>query len=630
MRRFGGQAIKWSGGLAPKPRPSASLGHSISILLLLALVGSAAAKSYYYPEIQTQVFLDPDGNARVVQQRTYEFNGSFSWADIDLKKQGADDIVFNALAEKTETGWQSIRPLEVTSSDKSLYIRWGYSAEDETKTFQLEYTVKGAVKRSQDVAEFYWKVIENSHERVSRTRTDIYLPAASPNLFKVYVHAAALPGRLEFNPARTAATVEQGLIPNDAFVEVRVLSSPEIFNRVAVQPANRYQAILNQEKGNFLVSSLRRFVMLPLGLILLIVVPLILLLVFYIGHGREPHIDYDATYEHEPPRNAPPMTVPAIMRQSHGKQEMNPMLLKGLFATLLDLCRKGIVSAQDAVEGRRHRYSFHLDHPEKLAGQDSFSQRVGEFMFEEVAGGGVLTQESLKNWSQNHVSEAQVMLGCFLDDSLDWWQKELRTSLLDPASSKAYARFLVFMWLAVAAGMLCLAAGLTLFIGGGRFGPLPMAIAFGCVPGMAFSFAGRAINRWDPVAYLEHKRWLNFRKFLQDFSAIRQAPISLLAIWEQYYVYATVLGVAREFLSHVGRLATEQGVPLVMPVWFHGGPGQAGMAGMNSLTSGLAGFESFASNFTGMMNSFSASAATGGGFSGGGGGGGGGGSSGAG
>jgi hypothetical protein len=51
------------------------------------------------------------------------------------------------------------------------------------------------------------------------------------------------------------------------------------------------------------------------------------------------------------------------------------------------------------------------------------------------------------------------------------------------------------------------------------------------------------------------------------------------------------------------------------------------MAGLNA---GLAGFESFASNFSGMMNSFSTSAATGGGFSGGGGGGGGGGSSGAG
>jgi uncharacterized membrane protein len=610
-----------------KHRLSASLARSISLLLLLVPYGRAAAKSYYYPEIQTQVYLDQDGNARVIQQRTYEFNGDFSWADIDLKKQGAADIVFDGLVEQTGTGWQAVRPQEVTNSDKSLYIRWGYSAEDEAKTFQLEYTVKGAVKRYQDVAEFYWKVIEDNHERVSRTRTDIYLPADSPNRFRVYVHAAALPGRLEFNPARTSATVEQGLIPKDAFVEVRVLSSPEIFSGVAVQPVNRYQSILNQEKGNFLVSSLRRFVMLPLGVILLIAVPLILLLVFYFKYGREPHIDYDATYEHEPPRNAPPMTLPVILL---GKQQMDRMLLKGMFATLLDLCRKGIVSAHDEVEGRRHRYSFHLDHPEKLAEQDAFSRRVGEFMFDEAAGGGVLTQESLKSWSQNHVSEAKVMLGSFMDDSLDWWEKELGTSLFDPASSRAYTRFLAYLWLSVAAGMLGLAAGLTRFIGGGRFGPLPVAVAFGFVPGLAFSFAGRVINRWTPVAYLENKRWVNFRKFLKDFSAIRQAPISLLAIWEQYYVYATVLGVAREFLSHVGRLATEQGAPLAMPLWFQGGPAQAGLAGMSSLTSGMAGFASFASNFTGMMDSFSATAATGGGFSGGGGGGGGGGSSGAG
>ena len=39
---------------------------------------------------------------------------------------------------------------------------------------------------------------------------------------------------------------------------------------------------------------------------------------------------------------------------------------------------------------------------------------------------------------------------------------------------------------------------------------------------------GRVIFRWDPIAYLEHKRWKNFRKFLKDFSAIEQAPVNLL------------------------------------------------------------------------------------------------------
>ena len=186
------------------------------VVCALALVSPLFAKSYYYPEIRTDVYLNIDGSAHVIQERTYAFSGSFSWADIDLKKQGADDIVFNALAEKTGTGWQAIRPLEVTSSDKSLYIRWGYSAEDEEKTFVLDYTVKGAVKRHADVAEFYWKVIEDEHARVRTARTTVTLPAPSPELFKVYIHAAAMPPRrLDFNAAKNVADYRTGQYPEE-------------------------------------------------------------------------------------------------------------------------------------------------------------------------------------------------------------------------------------------------------------------------------------------------------------------------------------------------------------------------------------------------------------------------------
>jgi uncharacterized membrane protein len=146
---------------------------------------------------------------------------------------------------------------------------------------------------------------------------------------------------------------------------------------------------------------------------------------------------------------------------------------------------------------------------------------------------------------------------------------------------------------------------------------------------VVFMLLGRTILRWTETAYLEHRRWKNFRKFLQDFSAIEQAPVGLLAIWEQYYVYAVALGVATEFLKHVTRLAEQRGTSLALPVWYVGASGMHG-GSLASLSQGLSGFDAFASNMSGMMSSFSTASASGGGFSGGGGGGGGGGSSGAG
>jgi len=199
--------------------------------LLLVLPFIVFGKSYYYPEISTEIHFTPEGNAQIIQERTYAFDGSFSWAFVDLKKQGASDIAFNQLSEKTPDGWQKIEPLEVTDNPKSLYLRWEYSAQDETKTFRLDYTVIGAVKRFQDVAEFYWKVIEDEHEPITTVYIDLNLPEPSPGLFKVYIHSRAAPGTLTFNEIKDQAKIEQNSISRDAFVEVRMLTSPEIFNK---------------------------------------------------------------------------------------------------------------------------------------------------------------------------------------------------------------------------------------------------------------------------------------------------------------------------------------------------------------------------------------------------------------
>jgi uncharacterized membrane protein len=194
--------------------------------MLLPLL--AAAKSYYYPGIAAEVRLQSDGSARIVQARTYAFDGSFSWADLDLKKQGASDIRLNRLAMKTDTDWQDLTP-EQANTDRSLYLRWGYSAEDEERTFLIDYTVEGAVKRYQDVAEFYWKVIEDEHEPIGRIDVRVILPGSSPDLFKLYVHSAARPGRLSFSSAFDTASILQEGIPRNAFFEVRALSNPGLY-----------------------------------------------------------------------------------------------------------------------------------------------------------------------------------------------------------------------------------------------------------------------------------------------------------------------------------------------------------------------------------------------------------------
>jgi uncharacterized membrane protein len=599
---------------------------SFRLLLLLPLL--AAAKSYYFPEIATDVMLQPDGSARIVQERTYEFEGRFSWADLDLKKQGASDIRLNRLAMKTDAGWQDLSP-EVGNSNRSLYLRWGYSAEDERRTFLIDYTVGGAVRRYEDVAEFYWKVIEDQHEPVGQTEVRVILPGRSPDLFKVYVHADARPGTLGFAGTYDTAYIEQTGIPRNAFVEVRALCNPGLFPQVPEIAEKRYEQILAQEKKNFLAATFRSHFFVPLGLLLMLL-PTALLIIFYRKFGREPKLDYEAIYEHEPPRKAPPFVVPFITHQKPDKSGMTQELFRGLMATLLGLARQGVVSVREVKQGHETEYEFRLDKPDKVAGLGEFDRMAAEYLFGVFGGGGnTLTEDMIKDYGKSHPNTIKDMLSRLFSTGLAWWPAQLGVEFTEDASRRAYGTFCGLAALCFIPGAWLLLGGMAAIVPGFGSARVPLTVfgAFAC--GAVYFLTGRVIFRWDPIAYLEHKRWQNFRKFLKDFSAIEQAPVNLLAIWEEYYVYAVTLGVATEFLKHVTRLSEQRGTGLALPVWYIGASGMPG-GSLASLSQGLGGFGAFASNMSSMMSSFSTASATGGGFSGGGGGGGGGGSSGAG
>jgi uncharacterized membrane protein len=595
------------------------------VLLLGTLAALAAAKSYHYPAIDIDVILRSDGIAVIRQERTYAFDGSFSWAYLDLLRAGADSIRVLRLAELTADGPQDIVPDECSDRASSVYLKWSYSAQDEQKTFLVEYAVFGALHKHEDVAEFYWKVVENEHEPIDRLTVRIIPPVPSPDLFKVYVHSAARPGRLEFAPDFSRATVEQSRIPRNRWVEVRVLLDPAVFPLRGATGERRYERILAEERANFTRSTLRTYFELPLGVVLLVVVPLVLLLVFYRRYGREPRVAYEAVYEHEPPRAAPPLYVPTIMHQQLLRGSGQSEFFAGLFATLLDLARRGFVTVEETRRHGKSKYVFRRVKPLPAGAADPDRTAI-DFFFDTVArGGDEFTQADVQDWGKSHSTAAKSFLDGISDKAAAWWPRELGSSLLDKVSPRAYTRYTLIVLGIILAGALVLADGLRTIATDAPF--LVLAAIAAVPPAVVFLLAGRAILRWSEPGLLEHKRWQAFRKFLREFSAIKQAPVGLLAIWEQYYVYAVVLGVAEQFARNIGRLADARGTVLAAPIWYVQTGGTAGAA---ALGTSLASFSSFAQNFSGMVSSFTTSTRSGGGFSGGGGGGGGGGGSGAG
>ena len=88
-----------------------------------------------------------------------------------------------------------------------------------------------------------------------------------------------------------------------------------------------------------------------------------------------------------------------------------------------------------------------------------------------------------------------------------------------------------------------LASNLNLLIG--------LIFGFEIVMLIASSMFEKVLGRWTPEGRLYYERWNNFKKYLTDFSALKEHPPESIKIWDHYLVYATALGVAKEVLHNM-------------------------------------------------------------------------------
>lgn len=610
-------------------------GFMAAAIILSGVCGSAGAKSYYHPLIEQTYRFNPDGSADVEEIRSFHFDGSFSWAFL-LRETRGD---YGSYRVEFQGVWDADTNEELRSETSSLergeMVKWYYSAQNTTKRFVLRYRIEGAVQRYDDAAQFYWKAIEDEHAPISRIAITVIPPEPSAGLFKVFVHSAARPGEIEFSPDLSGALVQQTGIPKDAFVELRVLLDPDIFPDARVDHGGSYESLLEDERR--IADAPRRRA--RLNIIAIVVSAMILVLfvaVFiwiYIRYGREPGVRYENVYEREPPRDIPPAVVPAILTQGSVN---NAEITKSFAASIIECARLGYLEIHEGEEKglifktREFIYKVTpkgralLDHQivERERGERELEQYevdVLRAVIEDAGDGSQATGQEIEKWgkkTKGGKTKFLMFIEPFGKDLRSWFERK-HFKLDDPRSKKAQILFIV------SAVLLAAAFFLTFFLVTRNVANL--VAGFLVLVSLPFAMS---LARWTPEAALEEKRWKAYKKFISDFSAMKDAGPGLLEIWEQHLVYATALGVADKLLSNLDLVAKEFNAGVPAALWYHAygagsGRGPGGTASLQSMGASFA-------NLANLSSALSTTTSSGGGFSGGGGGGGGGGASGAG
>jgi len=107
------------------------------------------ANSYTIPDINVDVTVTETGTLLISEERTYRFDGDFSWADYRISKEGFSEIRNIRVSEGDSTyinlNNEEEGTFSVSESDNAVTIKWNYSAADTERTFTISYELVGAV-----------------------------------------------------------------------------------------------------------------------------------------------------------------------------------------------------------------------------------------------------------------------------------------------------------------------------------------------------------------------------------------------------------------------------------------------------------------------------------------------------
>ncbi|PIU03018.1 MAG: hypothetical protein COT55_00405, partial [Candidatus Diapherotrites archaeon CG09_land_8_20_14_0_10_32_12] len=155
----------------------------VFILLFLVLFATFAfSKNYTLPKAEIYMKINSDASIDVAEKIQFSFSGPYTFAYRDIPK-GTWSISNIAV---TENG----AALKTDIIDNSEYtkIKWYYTAENESKTFTINYRLENAIVVYNDVAELYWKVWGDGWEKpLSELYGYIEFPKDVQNIDDIYV-----------------------------------------------------------------------------------------------------------------------------------------------------------------------------------------------------------------------------------------------------------------------------------------------------------------------------------------------------------------------------------------------------------------------------------------------------------
>lgn len=449
----------------------------------------------------------------------------------------------------------------LTNPDGDFEIAWGANKDQGYDAkYRISYTIKNAVSGYQDCQELYWQFIGKNFELgTSNIEGHIHFPAGISSIedYRVWAH-----GPLTGEITKVSNTEVMFTVPKfENFLEVRIAFPPDFLTLSKTEPVEKLDSILDEEiawadEANRQREAARARMerikqMSTLGAGALTVIYAIFAFKGYSKLGTmqetKPTVDYKY-FRDIPDKAMSPASAAWLVDKQTGfsnaftgivmglaqkkviEFESDPTDIKNLYMKIKspDSIKEGTILQND--ERRVYEYLKYLvkysDEPDNRLSTKKFKKyaRKAQSMSEE------LPEKLFKDAKQYCLDKK------YYDEKM----------ALEKAGVISKNVFLI-IFAVFLTGVL-------------SSGDPKLLIAFGIANVVCFIInlmQVKKISEYTQEGLDMKVQWAGLKKYMEEFSLLKEREVPELALWEQFMVYATAFGIAKKVMKQLKEVYPE-------------------------------------------------------------------------
>ncbi len=556
----------------------------VALLMMVAIIASLAvsplradAKSYTMPNIEIDAQLETDGSLHVVEQRTFEFEGSYSavWWTFGLLPMNAEvsingvrtvslDDDGDAAPGETkllesvpfdlkwrEEGGPGKDSYSMDSPSNTVYVFFG--SEPHCIVVELDYTITNMAQVYDDMTEVYWQYLGSqwSSDSCNVTAT-LQLPLPQGAVVEPAKNVYAwghgpLDGTVAIHDD-ASVVCDVAKVKSGEYAEMRVLIPSTWLTNLSLKSLRlhdgeqRLDTVLSEEKVWADKANSQRMMSLAfmIACAAVCVIAIVIALVLYFKYGKEYTPEFKNKYLDEVPEmGIHPAVVGRLWR-------WNRENASDLTATIMHLCQLGAVrveagsyrvSNKDGSTEEREDYCItRLVQPSSL--EDPIDRAAMRLLFDRVANG----QESfwfggIEKYAKTHSKEMVTAM-------TDW-----QTAISAEVARRGFfeekgERFQKLLW--VVAGVLFVASCIIWLDMDNA-----LVFAFSIPTSLALAVIGNYMPRRSREGNELVARCKALRNWLRDFGSLENRQQLEELHWDELMVLAYVFGVSKNAMEQL-------------------------------------------------------------------------------